>query len=90
MNIALGGTLYQHLADVLTDGESLWNEYHEINLESRSGNAKAMKTNYPKRSHSFHHQAVDKFTPGLVFTGTTSGQTIEAVKHNTKEWIVDF
>jgi putative glutamine amidotransferase len=88
LNVALGGTLHQHLADVLSDGESHWDKYHEINLESSSRVAKAMKTVSPKRSHSYHHQAIDKLAPGLVVTGRAPDQTIEAVEHNSKKWIV--
>ncbi len=88
LNVALGGTLHQHLVDVLADGESHWDQYHEINLESTSRIAKAMKTVSPKRSHSFHHQAIDKLAPGLVVTGRAPDQTIEAVEHNSKNWIV--
>jgi putative glutamine amidotransferase len=88
LNVALGGTLHQHLADVLRDGESHWDKYHEINLESSSRVAKSMKTLSPKRSHSYHHQAIDKLAPGLVVTGRAPDQTIEAVEHNAKKWIV--
>ena len=88
LNVALGGTLHQHLADVLTDGESHWDKYHEINLEPNSRVAKAMKTVAPKQSHSFHHQAIDKLAPGLVVTGRAPDQTIEAVELNAKKWIV--
>jgi len=88
LNVALGGTLHQHLADVLRDGESHWDKYHEIKLESTSRVAEAMKTISPKQSHSFHHQAIDKLAPGLVVTGRAPDQTIEAVEHNSKKWIV--
>ena len=88
LNVALGGTLHQHLADVLADGESHWDKYHEINLEPNSRVAKAMKTIAPKQSHSFHHQAIDKLAPGLVVTGRAPDQTIEAVELNAKKWIV--
>ena len=88
LNVALGGTLHQHLADVLADGESHWDKHHEINLEPNSRVAKAMKTIAPKQSHSFHHQAIDKLAPGLVVTGRAPDQTIEAVELNAKKWIV--
>ena len=90
LNVALGGTLHQHLADVLTDGESHWDKYHEINLESKSRVAKAMKTTSPKRSHSFHHQAIDKLASNLVVVGRAPDQTIEAVEHNAKNGLLVF
>jgi len=88
LNVALGGTLHQHLADVLADGESHWDKHHEINLEPNSRVAKAMKTNSPKQAHSYHHQAIDTLAPDLIVTGRAPDQTIEAVEHNTKKWIV--
>lgn len=88
LNVALGGTLHQHLADVLTDGESHWDKYHDINLDPTSKAAKAMKTASPKQSHSYHHQAIDLLAPGLIVTGRAPDQTIEAVEHSTKKWIV--
>lgn len=90
LNVALGGTLHQHLADVLADGESHWDKYHEIKLESTSRVAEAMKTISPKQSHSFHHQAIDKLAPGLVVTGRAPDQTIEAVEHNSKNGLLVF
>jgi len=88
LNVALGGTLHQHLADVLLDGESHWDNYHEVKLEPDSKIARAMKTNLPKRSHSYHHQAIDRLAPGLVVTGRAPDQTIEAVEHASAKWIV--
>ena len=88
LNVALGGTLHQHLTDVLDDGESHWDKYHEIKLEPTSRVAKAMKTNSPKQSHSYHHQAIDLLAPGLIVTGRAPDQTIEAVEHSSKKWIV--
>jgi putative glutamine amidotransferase len=90
LNVALGGTLHQHLADVLADGESHWNKHHEINLEPNSRVANAMKTVAPKQSHSFHHQAIDKLAPGLVVTGRAPDQTIEAVELNAKNGLLAF
>ena len=88
LNVALGGTLHQDLADVLTDGESHWDQYHEIILEPTSRVSKAMKTKSPKHSHSYHHQAIDELAPGLVITGRAPDQTIEAVEHASAKWIV--
>jgi putative glutamine amidotransferase len=73
---------------VLADGKSHWDKYHEINLEPNSRVAKAMKTNSPKQSHSYHHQAIDTLAPDLIVTGRAPDQTIEAVEHITKKWIV--
>ena len=88
LNVALGGTLHQDLGEVLEDGEAHWNTYHEIVLTTDSRVARAMKTTSPKRSHSFHHQALDKVANDLVVTGCAEDNTVEAVEHKSAHWIV--
>ena len=88
LNVALGGTLHQDLGEVLDDGETHWNTYHEIVLTVDSRVARAMKTTSPKRSHSFHHQALDKVANDLRVTGRAADNTVEAVEHASAKWIV--
>ena len=88
LNVALGGTLHQDLGEVLDDGEAHWNTYHDIVLTANSRVARAMKTTLPKRSHSFHHQALDKVARDLIVTGRAEDNTIEAVEHKSAHWIV--
>ena len=88
LNVALGGTLHQDLGAVLADSESHWDTYHEIKLEPGSKIAKAMKTTSPKKSHSYHHQAIDKLAPNLAVTGRAADKTVEAVEHATAKWII--
>ncbi|MCX6535858.1 MAG: gamma-glutamyl-gamma-aminobutyrate hydrolase family protein [Actinobacteria bacterium] len=88
LNVALGGTLHQDLGEVLEDGEAHWNTYHEIVLTADSRVARAMKTTSPKRSHSFHHQALDKVAHDLIVTGRAEDNTVEAVEHASAKWIV--
>jgi putative glutamine amidotransferase len=88
LNVALGGTLHQDLGEVLEDGEAHWNTYHEIVLTADSRVARAMKTTSPKRSHSFHHQALDRVAKDLIVTGRATDNTVEAVEHASAKWIV--
>jgi len=88
LNVALGGTLHQDLGEILEDGEAHWNTYHEILLTSGSRVARAMKTTSPKRSHSFHHQALDRVANDLIVTGRAEDSTVEAVEHKSAHWIV--
>ena len=57
-------------------------------LTADSRVARAMKTTSPKRSHSFHHQALDKVAHDLVVTGRAEDNTVEAVEHASAKWIV--
>lgn len=88
LNVALGGTLHQDLGQVLADGESHWDKYHEIILEPNSRIAKAMQTTSPKNSHSFHHQALGEIASELDVTGRAPDQTVEAIEHRSAKWIV--
>lgn len=74
LNVACGGTLVQHLPDVLgseehrrTPGRWEGNE-HDVDLEPGSAAARlAGETTH--RTFSHHHQAVDRLGAGLVVTG---------------------
>ena len=88
LNVALSGTLHQDLGEVLEDGEAHWNTFHEIVLTADSRVARAMKTTSPKRSHSFHHQALDKVAQDLIVTGRAADNTVEVVEHKSAHWIV--
>ncbi|MFT4035758.1 MAG: gamma-glutamyl-gamma-aminobutyrate hydrolase family protein [Patulibacter sp.] len=75
LNVACGGTLHQHLADVVGDEEhrrvpgSLGPENaHPVDLDADSLAARVCRTEQPlTRSH--HHQAVDRVGYELVVTG---------------------
>lgn len=75
LNVASGGTLHQHLPDVVGDEEhrrvpgslGVDNE-HPVDLEPSSLAAAAAGTAEP-RTRSHHHQAVDSVGEGLKVTG---------------------
>jgi putative glutamine amidotransferase len=77
LNVALGGTLVQHIGDV-TEMEHLW-VHHEVELHADGLTADAMGTRRPT-GHSVHHQAIDRLGEGLVATGFAHDGTIEAVE----------
>ena len=47
-----------------------------------------MQTVSPKKSHSFHHQALDVIAKNLTVTGRAPDNTVEAVEHISAKWIV--
>ncbi len=79
LNVALGGTLIQHLPDVEGRDEHRQGVMHEVELEPGTLVADAMGTTRPMCS-SFHHQAIDRLAVGLVETGWADDGTIEAVE----------
>ena len=85
LNVALGGTLHQHI----TDGETTvahGGHLHAVTLDDGSLAAVAMGTTCPTGS-SQHHQAVDRLGAGLVVTGRAHDGVIEAVELPGR-WVV--
>jgi putative glutamine amidotransferase len=88
LNVAAGGTLHQHLPDLLDGSEehrrvpgSLGRENaHEVDVEPGSLAADAIGTER-EITHSHHHQAVDAVGEGLVVTGRSADDhLIEAIE----------
>ncbi len=91
LNVAMGGTINQHLADSLDEdihrreGEG-W-IYHEIEMKSGSLVAKAMGADRAQGATG-HHQAIDRLAPGLEPVGWAADGTIEAVELAGPTWLV--
>jgi putative glutamine amidotransferase len=83
MNVALGGTLVQHIEE---PGHT--QEFHSVTLDEGSLAADAMGTSRPARCHSYHHQALDRVADGLRVIGRHDDGTIEAVEAGDKSWVV--
>jgi putative glutamine amidotransferase len=77
INVALGGTLHQHVPDVVGNHEhrrtpgTFVGADHPVDLQEGSLAARAAgELHHNTKSH--HHQAVDRLGEGLVITGTSS------------------
>lgn len=91
LNVALGGSLHQHLADHIDDnihkleGEG-W-AYHEARLKPGSLVAKASGAD-TVHGATGHHQAVDRLAAGLEPTGWAIDGVIEAAEVPGDTWLV--
>lgn len=96
-NVALGGTLVQHLGDLpnaadLVDhaptGFPVGAEFvlHEIELNEGSLIAQSMGT-CRIQGASFHHQGIGELAPGLQVVGRSSDGLLEAVEH-LDHWLI--
>jgi putative glutamine amidotransferase len=85
LNVALGGTLHQHITDRETTVPHRF-QYHAVQLTEGCRTASLMGTNRPI-GHSVHHQAVDRLGEGLIVTGRADDGTIEAVEL-PDQWVV--
>jgi putative glutamine amidotransferase len=83
VNVARGGTLIQHLPDVVGDAidhrqtERAENATHEIRVSERSLLAELLGWRHGS-VNSFHHQAVDQLGHGLETTAWAPDGTVEA------------
>jgi len=88
LNVALGGTLVQHLPDVVGSdayqpAPSVFGEA-EATVEPGSKLAAVLgDAGDPLPIHVYHHQALDEVAPGLRVTARTGDGVIEAVELET-------
>ena len=93
LNVALGGTLHQHILDedhpehpLMSESPEIRNAHrHMVHLEPDSRLADIYATDR-RRVNSLHHQAVDRAGDGLRVTGKTPGGHIEAMESADPKW----
>jgi putative glutamine amidotransferase len=84
LNVTLGGTLHQHLPDVV--GSSRYNlgggvfATNDVRIEHGSGLAKILGHDGAMSVKSYHHQAVDRLAPGLTVSARSDDGTVQAVE----------
>ena len=84
LNVALGGTLHQHLPDVVGHSDHMHTPGyfgdHQVKLKAGSLAARAAGSEMlAVKSH--HHQGVDRLGEGLIATGWSVGdETVEAIE----------
>jgi putative glutamine amidotransferase len=94
LNVALGGTLIQHLPDELGHGEhrrrlgSFDDADHDVRLAEGSLAARACgELVHQTKSH--HHQAVDRLGEGLVASGwSVLDDLVEAIELPAARWVL--
>ncbi len=82
LNVALGGTLTQHLPDALGHNEHLPTPgtFGTRRIDTRAGSVIARIAGAEVKVHCHHHQAIDKIAPDLRATAWAEDGTIEAVE----------
>ena len=96
LNVAGGGTLYQHLPAQLPDTQrhdyrlqdSAWETpTHEVRIEPESKLAAAVGKD-ALRTNSFHHQAVKDVAPGFHATAWAEDGVVEAIESDGRPFAV--
>ncbi|WP_306359304.1 gamma-glutamyl-gamma-aminobutyrate hydrolase family protein [Nocardia sp. CC227C] len=90
VNVALGGTLLQHLPDVLGHEEHcpVPGTFTRTRVRTEPGSrlAAVVGAEVPARCH--HHQAIDRLAPGLMVSARAEDGVIEAVESDTDPFLV--
>jgi putative glutamine amidotransferase len=88
LNAALGGTLVQHLPDIV--GSDIHaplagaHGRHDVNVRSGSRLAGIVGERLEIATH--HHQAIDRLAPALTVCGWADDEIVEAVEVSGKGW----
>jgi putative glutamine amidotransferase len=82
LNVALGGTLIQHLPDVI--GSSRYNlgggEFNDVPVEVESGTELGELVGAQVRAKVYHHQSIDRVADGLTVSARSDDGVIQAVE----------
>ena len=90
LNIALGGTLLQHLPDLVrSDSHApLKNGFGRHHVTLTSGSRLASLLGEHAEVATSHHQAIDRLGAGLAVCGWASDDVIEAVELRHNRWTI--
>lgn len=86
LNVAMGGSLVQHIPDVIghnLHSEGTW-EQIRIDEESQLGALVGQSI----KARSYHHQAIDKVGQGLRATAISEDGIVEAVEATDRPWTI--
>ena len=92
MNVALGGTLVEHLPDVVgedivhRDVRSMWAQ-HTVKVEEGTKLADILQTTLPN-TYSWHHQSIRQPAPVLKVVAQAEDGTIEAAEKSDHPFLV--
>ncbi|HUE27398.1 MAG TPA: gamma-glutamyl-gamma-aminobutyrate hydrolase family protein, partial [Solirubrobacteraceae bacterium] len=93
VNVARGGTLHQHLPDVVGEqinhrqDEPAADPTHWVTLMGDSQLRRILGRSRTK-VNSFHHQAVDELGERLVITGRARDGTVESLEATDREFLL--
>ncbi len=82
LNVALGGTLIQHLPEVVGDSRYQLGggEFNDVPVEVEAGSELSELVGAEVTAKVYHHQSIDRVADRLTVSGRTSDGVIEAVE----------
>jgi putative glutamine amidotransferase len=90
LNVALGGTLIQHIPDVNPDAQyqPAPGVFGEVEFATVPGSISEDLLGPRASAPCYHHQALDQVATGLRVTAWAADGTIEAVETTTGGWVL--
>jgi gamma-glutamyl-gamma-aminobutyrate hydrolase PuuD len=90
LNVGLGGTLVQHLPDVVGHREHNPRPgvFGTVTVELDPAGRVGALLGPTVRAQCHHHQAIDRLADGLVVTGRAADGTVEAVELAGREFVI--
>ena len=89
LNVALGGTLHQHLPDVIgrnhKEGDAV---FAATVVDTVAGTRLAGLLGTSTQARCYHHQAIDRLGNGLVISATDADGVVEAVELSGEDFVV--
>ncbi|MCP4142300.1 MAG: gamma-glutamyl-gamma-aminobutyrate hydrolase family protein [Chloroflexi bacterium] len=91
LNIALGGTLHEHVADAIPEDihrgdDGVW-RMHGVRIKPKTLAASVMGSEEISTT-SGHHQAIKELASDLKISATAPDGVIEAVEHKSAPWML--
>jgi putative glutamine amidotransferase len=80
LNVSLGGTLHQHLPDIVGHDSHRAGQLSPNRVELKTPSAVASMLGTETRGYCHHHQAIDDLGAGLEAVGFAADGTVEAVE----------
>jgi putative glutamine amidotransferase len=91
-NVNQGGTLIQHLPDVIGDDryQKGGGVFNTVDTDVTAGTklAAVLGSTTPVAAEVYHHQAIDEVAPGLTVSSRTADGVIEAVEITSKPFAI--
>lgn len=87
INVIRGGSLVQHLPDVVHHEAHSGGTLQTYSLEADSRTAQILGTSTPQ-GKSYHHQGVGRIGEGLRVTGSHEDGTVEALEATDRSWLI--
>lgn len=90
LNVALGGTLHQHLPDVVGHSGHRKGDaaFATTTIRTVGGSRLARLLGDRARVQCYHHQAIDRLGDGLVVSATDDDRVIEAVEMPDRSFVL--